>query len=129
MKKYLRSGLRNDDALKILDDIVSFMESEKPYVNPEFSLQILSDQLNISKHYISQVLNQILNKNFYTFVSEYRIKEFKKLTIDPEFQHYTIMSLAFESGFNSKTSFNMIFKKYENRTPSEYLKEVSVRVL
>lgn len=120
--KYMRSGLTSENALHILQIVLEFMEDEKPYLDPGFSIESLAENLHISRHYISQTLNQELDKNFYTFINEYRINEFKKLAHEQESRNDSIMSLAFQAGFNSKSSFNMVFKKFENKTPSQFLK-------
>lgn len=123
--KYQRSGLKEKDSRFILEAVVEYMEHEKPFLDPECSIHSVAHVLNISRHYISQVLNQKLNKNFYKFINEYRVEEFKRRAAEPEFSNYSIIALAFESGFNSKASFNMVFKKLERRTPSEYIRNVN----
>lgn len=121
-RKYERSGLKEEYAKKIVNDVLEYMDDEKPYLNSSFTIYDLANDLNVSRHYVTQVLNQKLHKNFYTFVNEYRVKEFKRQLQDPQNGHYTIMALAFESGFNSKSSFNTVFKQLEKMTPSEFRK-------
>jgi AraC-like DNA-binding protein len=69
---------------------------------------------------ISQIINQKENKNFYDFVNTYRFEEFKRLISLQKNQQYTLLSLAYDCGFSSKSSFNRYFKKATGQTPSEY---------
>ena len=127
MKKYERSGLKKNEALNILKVLIDYMKENKPYLKSDLTISNLSKEIYIPKHYISQVINEKLNKNFNTFINEYRVKEFKQRLVNPTNAHFTIIALAFESGFNSKTSFNMIFKKIEKVTPSEFRKSILIK--
>ncbi|MEP1096971.1 MAG: helix-turn-helix domain-containing protein [Cyclobacteriaceae bacterium] len=99
------------------------MEHDHPYLDPSLSLDKLALQTDMNPKYLSLILNSTLNKNFYEFVNEYRIEKVKELLISPDLKHLTIAAIANEAGFNSKSSFNSIFKKYTNLTPKEYLKQ------
>ncbi len=123
-KKYEKSGLKPETYSEYEKTIINYMNSEKPYLDNAFSIQTMSEALSIQKFYITQVLNESLNKNFYTFVNDFRIEEVKNLIKVDDNNKYTLLSLAFDSGFNSKTSFNTTFKKYTGKTPSQYRKEV-----
>lgn len=101
--------------------LVDYIDVEKPYLNPELSLQELADKIDVKRHYLSSVINQKHNKNFYEFINEYRIEEVKGMLIDPENKHFKLMSIAYDSGFNSKASFNRIFKQMTNMTPSQFI--------
>ncbi|HHJ11027.1 MAG TPA: AraC family transcriptional regulator [Bacteroidetes bacterium] len=118
--KYQRSGLKETEARKYLKQLLKLMEEEKPYLNGELSIQDLTVRLNIPRHYLTQILNEKLKKNFYTFVNEYRVKEVIQMMNDSQYKNYTLLALALEAGFNSKSSFNNIFKNYTGYTPSEY---------
>lgn len=124
-EKYKRSGLKDEDAEAYIERLMAFMEKEKPYIDAEMTIQDLSAKINISKHHLTQILNNNLGKNFFTFVNEFRIEEVKRKLADPAFDHLTILGIAFDCGFNSKSSFNNIFKQYTGQTPSEYKKQVS----
>ncbi len=121
--KYKRSGLKDKDAERYFKDLLRIMDTEKPYLNEKLSIQDLSDILGISRHYLTQVINEKLHKNFYTFTNEYRLKEVKKRMLSDKYKNYTILSIALESGFNSKSTFNTLFKNYTGMTPSEYRKK------
>ncbi len=120
--KYERSGLKEEDANKYISQILQYMEDEKPYIDGNFTIENLSKLLNIPRYYLTQVLNEKLHKNFYTFINEYRVEEVKARIIDDKNQNYTLLAVAFDSGFNSKSSFNTIFKKFTGYTPSQYRK-------
>lgn len=85
-------------------------------------------QLDIHPNYISQVINSVEQKNFYDFINEHRVEEFKQLVSLSENQHFTLLALAFECGFNSKTSFNRNFKKATGMTPSTYLEQRNIHL-
>lgn len=123
-EKYKRSGLKEGDAEVYLQRLLAFMEQEKPYLDAELTIYDLSAKINISKHHLTQILNNHLGKNFFTFINEYRIDEVKRKLADPAFDHLTILGIAFDCGFNSKSSFNNIFKQYTGFTPSEYKKQI-----
>ena len=97
-------------------------ETEKPYLNPDLTLRTLANQLGIHANQLSWLLNDGLGKNFNTFINHYRVEEFKASAHLPENSHLTIMSIAYDCGFNSKTVFNTYFKKETGLTPKEFLK-------
>ena len=123
-EKYKRSGLKNKDAAQYFKDLLQIMDTEKPYLNEKLSIQDLSDILGISRHYLTQVINEKLHKNFYTFINEYRLEEVKKKMLSDKYTNYTILGIALESGFNSKSTFNTLFKSYTGMIPSEYRKNI-----
>jgi len=100
------------------------METEKPYLEPRITIAELAQRMDIPVNYLSQVINEQLDQNFFDFINTYRVAEFKRLLAEPDFQHYTLLSLAYEAGFNSKSTFNAIFKKITGRTPSDYAREL-----
>ncbi len=118
--KYSKSGLRDEQAVAYLDTLISVMETKKPYLNRDLSIQDLSEITDIPRHHITQVLNEKHGKNFFTFINEYRVKEVISRFEDPKNDNFTILAIAFDSGFNSKTTFNTIFKNLTGITPSEY---------
>jgi AraC-like DNA-binding protein len=98
------------------------MQDEQPYLDPGLSLRGLADLVGIHPNKLSWLINQKMNKNFNEFVNHYRVEHFKRLAGDPDNAHISLIGLAYESGFNSKTVFNTYFKKETGRTPSAYLK-------
>ncbi|EJL71798.1 DNA-binding domain-containing protein, AraC-type [Chryseobacterium populi] len=120
--KYQRSLLNEDTIQSIYTKLVYKMDTEKLFKDPDLNLDHVASLLDIHPNSLSQTINSIENKNFYDYINRQRIEEFKRLSVLPENQKFTILSLAFESGFNSKTSFNRNFKKYMNCSPREFLK-------
>ncbi len=119
-EKYARSGLKDDMAMEYLNRLVNIVENEKLYLNSNLTIDDMSRSTGIPKHHITEVLNEKYNRNFFTFINEYRVKEVINRLSDPKFNRYTILSIAFDSGFNSKTTFNTLFKSFTGLTPSEY---------
>jgi YesN/AraC family two-component response regulator len=96
------------------------MEKEKLYQETELTLQQLAGKLQVPTYQVSQALNEGMKKNFYELVNGYRVEEAKKLLLDSQNRNYTILSVGFEAGFNSKTTFNTVFKKFTGLTPTEF---------
>lgn len=118
--KYQRSGLSEESAEEIKNRLIALMTTEKPYLSQELTLQKLAERLKTSNHNLSEVINTRLHQSYYDFVNQYRIEEFKNRLADPESERYNLLSIAFDSGFQSKGTFNSIFKKFTGMTPSEY---------
>ncbi|MEZ5147013.1 MAG: helix-turn-helix domain-containing protein [Bacteroidales bacterium] len=127
VKKYSSSGLSEDGADLARTKLINFMDQEKPYLISDLTLDKLSEMVHIPAHHISQVINDKLDKNFYEFVNHYRVKEVKRLIEENHGEKYTLLSIAHDSGFNSKSTFNSIFKKYTHLTPKEYMNQVNLR--
>ena len=104
------------------------MEVEKPFLKNKITLQEIASALDIPNHHLSQVLNDKIKQNFFDFINGYRIEALKEKLKDPKSKHLTILGIANECGFNSKASFNRIFKKNTGLTPSEYLKRQNAEV-
>ena len=102
--------------------LLALIETEKPYLNPDLSLRRLAGMLEIHPNQLSWFLNDGFGKNFNEFINHYRVEEFKALAKLPESAHLTIMSMAYDCGFNSKTVFNTYFKKETGLTPKQFLK-------
>ncbi len=126
-KKYQRSGLKKKDIKGYMEQVENHMENTKPYLDRELTIYDLSRQLDIPRHILSEIINEHMGKNFYKLVNDYRVEEVKMRLESPEYKHLTILAIAFDSGFNSKSSFNTIFKEKTGSTPSEYLKTISTR--
>ena len=99
------------------------MKTEKPYTNPELTLNQLAKSLDVHPNTLSQVINSKENRNFYDLINENRVNEFIHLVTQARQQQFTLLGMAFDSGFNSKASFNRNFKKYAGITPSEFMKQ------
>ncbi|MCE7994961.1 MAG: AraC family transcriptional regulator [Roseivirga sp.] len=103
-----------------LDLLVQSMEKEKLYLLNDLNVRYLEDKLNLTAKQISEALNQGLGKNFYSFINEYRVEEFKSRVATKH--HLTMVGIALECGFSSKTTFQRVFKEMTGMRPSEYLK-------
>jgi AraC-like DNA-binding protein len=109
------------DVEKQINELKAYMENKKPYLQSKLTIKQLADMLSIQSYQLSVILNDHLKKNFFDFINEYRIEEVKnEIKYN---KNYTLLGIAYDCGFNSKSSFNRIFKNYTGLTPSEYLKE------
>lgn len=120
---YERSGLTQESAIELHEKLVMLMVRDKPYLNGELSAKDLASMAGISTNHLSEILSKVQHQNFYDFVNSYRVKEVKAKLRNPQYAHYTLLALALDSGFNSKTSFNTVFKRFTGKTPSEYAKQ------
>lgn len=126
--KYKKSSLTDEDAEKIHTELQRLMTKEKLFKNPELTLGELAKELSVHPNSLSQVINSFENKNFYDYINTRRIEEFKKLVQQTDSKKYTLLSLAFECGFNSKTAFNRNFKKVTGVSPTEYLAQSEIEL-
>jgi len=118
--KYEYSSLTSQDILGYKEKLLTYLERDKPYINSELKVQDLATSLSIPSYQLSQVISMELQRNFYDLINYYRIKEAKHQLIDPANKHFTILAIAYDVGFNSKSAFNTAFKKYTKMTPSQY---------
>ena len=125
---YSNYGLRSSDAVKLSEKLSEYMEREKPYLNPTLSLRDLATAMDTYSHYITQVLNTVFNQKFYDFVNRYRVEEAERQLIDPLKANFTILAIAYDCGFNSKATFNRVFKEKNGITPTEYKVAVKQQV-
>jgi AraC-like DNA-binding protein len=105
---------------KIVQTVLQCMQNDKPYLEPELSLDQLASRLSIKPRVLSQAINDILQQNFFDFINRYRIEEAKRLLTNPADKKITILEVLYQVGFNSKSSFNTLFKKYTGLTPTEF---------
>ncbi|MEM6965290.1 MAG: adenylate/guanylate cyclase domain-containing protein [Bacteroidota bacterium] len=124
-RKYKKSLLDEATLRQHRQRLEQLMVNEKPYLNPDLTLRDLAALLDLPSNYTSQLLNEGFNKNFSEFVNTYRLETFKSKVAKPSNNHLTILGLAYEAGFNSKTVFNTFFKKTVGKTPKAYWKEVT----
>ncbi|MCW8876857.1 MAG: helix-turn-helix domain-containing protein [Kangiellaceae bacterium] len=112
------SALDEQTRKLLLDEIKAFMEKEKPYLRSKLTLQHLAKSIDVSSHHLSETLNQQEGKNFYQFINQYRIEHICEQLKQDSSQK--IIDLALASGFSSKSTFNVVFKQFTNKTPSQY---------
>jgi len=105
---------------EIISRIQKIMKEEKLYQETQLTLQDLAIKIEFPSYQVSQAINEGMNMNFYDLVNSYRVEEAKRLLLDEKSKNFTILSVGFEAGFNSKTTFNTVFKKFTGKTPTEY---------
>lgn len=120
-ESYQKSGLKLSDAQLLHQKLLVLMREQKPYMEAKLTLSQLAEKLEISSNNLSQVINQCEGKNFYDFVNAYRVNEFIERATSSENANLNLLGIAFDAGFNSKSSFNQVFKKVTGKTPREYL--------
>lgn len=108
---------------KDVDLMLNYLEKEKAYLKNDLSMQDIVEGTGLSKNRISDLLNSVIGKSFYDILNEYRTKEAIRLINDGKHKSFTITYIAEMAGFNSKATFNRIFKKITNKTPTEYIQE------
>jgi AraC-like DNA-binding protein len=123
-ERYKKSGLDEKAAKAYLNRLLSYMVKEKPYLNEKLSLKEVACSLDISVNHLSQVINEQTGMSFFDFVNKYRVDEVKARLADPKNKQFTLLATAYDCGFNSKSSFNSIFKKNTGLTPSQYSKTI-----
>jgi AraC-like DNA-binding protein len=116
--------LSDEVSEKIKKKLLAYFEKEKPHLNPDLNMTLLSETLKIPKHHLTEVLNGKLGKNFFQFVNEYRVEAVKKELSNPK-NPYSIEAIGFECGFNSKSTFFSVFKSMTGQTPMEYKVQIT----
>ncbi len=119
--RYTKSGLNDSTAGEILKELVELMETQKPYLDGELTLAKLAQMIAVTPHNLSEAMNTRLQQSFYDLVNSYRVDEVKRRLQAGDAQRFSLLSIAYDSGFTSKTSFNTIFKKQTGITPSQFL--------
>ena len=114
--------LDKSQAKRFSKALLKFIDKNRPFLNPDLSLRSLAEQVGLHPNQLSWLLNEHMDKNFNDFINHYRLETFKSLLTDPKNSAITIMGLAFDSGFNSKTTFNTFFKKETGMTPRQFQK-------
>lgn len=120
-EKYAKTGLKSEEVPMIMERLEELMRKEQLFKNGELTLNDLALKLGVPLYQLSQVINSISGKTFHHYINSYRIEAFLETVSKPENKKYTYLALAYECGFNSKTTFNKYFKLQTGKTPSEYL--------
>jgi AraC-like DNA-binding protein len=123
-EKYKGEMLDPEQIKPIIKRLNEYMLEEKPFLDPNYSISQLSQEMEISSRELSKLMNQYLNQNFHDYINNFRIEEFKRLVKDPGNSKFSILSLSMDSGFRSKSTFNTAFKKFTGTTPSRYCKSI-----
>lgn len=125
IQKYRGSTLTSEERDVIQAKLITLMINEKPFLNPEITLEDLSLRLSVPSKKLSQFLNETFRQNYFDFINSYRIEEAKRLIAESNDPKITVLEIMYQAGFNSKSSFNTLFKKKTGLTPSEYKKSVT----
>ena len=120
-ERYQNSKVSPQRAAQLQKQLLAAMEKQKPYLNANLQMGDLAKMLGCSAHELSQVFSQYMQRSYYDFVAEYRINEFKRLAVQPQYAKYTITALSEQCGFKSRTPFLTSFKKFTGMTPSEFM--------
>jgi len=127
-QKYVTARLPQREIETYRKKLEAVMAGRKPHLDPELTLDNLAKTISIPARHLSQVINTGLNQNFFDFVSDHRIHEAKKMLSDPRNNDKTILDILYDAGFNSKSSFNDLFKRKTGMTPSEFRKNSSDKI-
>lgn len=123
--RYERSGLTDREAAALKDALLRVMDTERLYQNSALTLADLAERLDTTPHKLSEVLNSQLKQTFYDFVNAYRVRDVQRRIADEQLKNLTILALAIDAGFASKSTFNDVFKKHTGKTPSAYRRSVA----
>ena len=122
-KKYQTSPLNAKQIQQHQQRLLQLMEEQQPWLRPQLKLTDLASLMNIPPHHLSQVLNAGLKTNYAHFINQYRVEEVKRRLIHPDYQHYSILAIGLDCGFQTKTNFNRVFKNLAGMSPSAYMRE------
>ncbi len=126
-RKYEKSGLKQDDEKIFYEKLENYMQSNKPYLDSDLTIADLAEKLDIPKHYVTEIINKRFENNFFMYINSYRIEEAKKKLSDEMYSGHSIIRIAYDCGFNSKSTFNAVFKKFTDVTPSCYRQDSRVK--
>ena len=121
-EKYEKTRLKEDEIPILKKKVLDYLDESKPYLNKNLTIGEMADSIEIPAYQLSQLINDQLGQSFFEFINSYRVKDVKVRFFDSKFSNLTLLGIAMECGFNSKASFNRIFKQLTNQTPTEYIK-------
>ncbi len=124
VKKYQGSSLGDDAQRELLQKITTAIKEDEMYLDGELTLQKFSDTLQVNKNYVSQVINQEFGCGFNDYINSFRVEKAQELLLDPSYDNMKLLGIAFETGFNNKTSFTRVFKKKTGASPSDYRQQL-----
>ena len=123
--KYEKLRLPVSEEARYVNRLREYMSEKKPYLKEALTLRDLADDLSLSTHHLSMILNIHFKQNFYNFINSYRVEDVKQKLVHPGYKDQNILTIAYETGFNSKSTFNTMFKKFTGKTPKEYRAKIS----
>ena len=119
-KKYQKSALDQEMSRALMEDLEVHMATEKPYLDSDLTLAQLAQQLSISTNYLSQAINEQTGSNFFDYINRHRAAAAREMLADPGRARSSILTIAMDAGFNSKTAFYGAFKKHLGQTPRQF---------
>ena len=120
-EKYEKTRLREEEIPGLKKRLLDYLEESKPYLNKNLTIGELADAIEVPAYQLSQLINDQLRKSFFELINTYRVIEVKIRFFEPKYKNLTLLGIAMECGFNSKASFNRIFKQLTGQTPTEYI--------
>lgn len=120
VKKYQNSTLSDSDVVAIQNKLQDLMKSEKPFLDGQLSISKLAGMLEVHQKQLSQVINEKYETNFFHFINAYRVVEVESKISNPAYKNFSLLGIAFDSGFNTKSAFSKAFKRVHGITPSQY---------
>ena len=118
--KYMRSGLTEIKSAQLFYEATEYLQKSKAYLNPGLRLDELAKQMNVNRNHLSQAINTASRQTFWNFLNQFRVEETKARLTSTKYKHLSIEGIALDSGFNSISAFNTIFKKMTGITPSQF---------
>jgi len=125
-EKYEKTKLKEEEIPLMKKKLLDHVEASKPFLNKNLTIGELAADIDIPTHQLSQLINDQLGRSFFEFINTYRVEEVKIRFFDPKFSNLTLLGISMECGFNSKASFNRIFKQLTGQTPTEYIRAKKV---
>lgn len=125
-RRYVTSPLTEEQKTRIHTQLLAHMDEAKPWQNQELALEDLAASLGVNGRYLSQVINELMQQNFFDFVNSYRIRRAQEMLLSATFRNYTVHAIAQECGFKSRSAFYTAFRQVTGKTPSEYKKGLEV---
>jgi AraC-like DNA-binding protein len=117
---YARSGLTEHRAQALLAELASLMSTEKPYQEEDLTLPDLAKRLRVSPQTLSQLLNQKIGRSFHDYIGDHRVHDVMRCLNDPAYDTQTVLAIAQDAGFRSKSAFHDAFRRATGTTPSRY---------
>jgi AraC-like DNA-binding protein len=121
-EKYEKTRLKDEEIPGMKKKLLDYLVMSKPYLNSNLTIGDLADEIEIPAYQLSQLINDQMGKTFFELINSYRVNEVKLRFFEPQYKNLTLLGIAMECGFNSKASFNRIFKQLTNQTPTEYIR-------
>lgn len=125
LKNQSLNPFSNYDDETALNSLYLIFVEQSLHLRPKLTVSELANELNLPAKYVSFLITNYHAKNFNDFVNDFRVKEVMARMTDPAHKHKSLLGIALDSGFNSKSSFNQVFKQHMGKTPSEYLHQMS----